>query len=179
MDLYAKEFGNFTYFSDWNGFNVPGSTIRKFFKLFCNVKSRHSHQYLIVKEKRLLRLLLPLVQSDANFYVIATHDDMSLQHEIAHGFWYLNDKYQKEMKNLLSKYEYVEEFKEFLKRMGYGDNVLDDEVQAYLISCTKTYLKERFKFKQTWKMPIEFKRVFETHKKEQEKIMKLKGTVTK
>ena len=33
MDRYAKEYGNFTYTTDWNGFNVPGDIVRKFFSL--------------------------------------------------------------------------------------------------------------------------------------------------
>jgi len=171
MDRYAQEFGNFMYFSDWNGFNVPGDVISRFFRKFSNIKSRHTYQYLTIKEKRLLKLVLPLIQSDTNFYLIATHKDQDLQHEIAHGFWYLNDKYQKAMMKLVSKYEHVNEFKELLLKKGYGENVLDDEVHAYLTHGTKTYLKNQFKFKQTWSLPTKFKQVFDKHKKEQKKIM--------
>jgi len=174
MDRYAQEFGNFTYFSDWNGFNVPGDVIGRFFRKFSNIKSRHTYQYLTIKEKRLLKLVLSLIQSDTNFYLIATHDDQSLQHEIAHGFWYLNDKYQKAMMKLVSKYEHANEFKALLQKEGYGDNVLDDEIHAYLVDSPKSYLKKKFKFKQTWSIPTGFKKVFDKHKKEQEKIIKEK-----
>ena len=36
MDCCAKYEGNFTYCTDWSGFNVPGNTILEFIELFQN-----------------------------------------------------------------------------------------------------------------------------------------------
>ncbi len=48
MDLYAKDQkdNKFTYFDDWNGFNIPGDIVLKFAQLFQNDLTK--------KEKKLL-----------------------------------------------------------------------------------------------------------------------------
>ena len=48
MDWYAKEYGAFTYYEDWSGFNVPSTAFTPFF--------RGRFDPLLRKEQRLLRL---------------------------------------------------------------------------------------------------------------------------
>ena len=40
MDAYAKHKGNFTYCSDWNGFNIPSIVIQDFFIIFHPIRDK-------------------------------------------------------------------------------------------------------------------------------------------
>lgn len=54
MDWYAKRYGNFTYYEDWAGFNVPSTALQPFYE--------GKFDPLSEKEKE----FLPPVWSDAN-----------------------------------------------------------------------------------------------------------------
>ncbi len=162
MDRYAKEYGNFTYTTDWNGFNVPGDIVRKFFSLNeTNFMSSPSF-----KERWLHTALINtgILQSGKDFYLLGTHtkefpkekeDDGSisvslkgdaLDHEFAHAFWYLDSNYQKaQMENLaiLSK-KTTREIHKALEWIGYTEEVFLDEAQAYLSTSDPEDLKDSF-----------------------------------
>ncbi len=139
MDLYAKENGNFTYFSDWKGFNIPGHIIQNFFDLFGDLSR---------KEEKFLETVSPFIKSNTRFYVIATCKEFEknvIPHELAHAMYYLNSDYKTEVDGTLKKlspdfymYIYV-----CVSNMGYGKNVIPDEINAYLSTSTDLYLKER------------------------------------
>ena len=156
MDKYAKEFGNYSYNTDWNGFNVPGNVVEEFYKLFgWNMRS---------KEAKLKNILQEDINSIYKFYVIGTHgiDDITLSHEIAHALFYLNENYKTEMLNCINNNIYQNEFNKFKKqllKMGYCDEVLNDEVQAYL----STGLNNELKNKGFEKSQKEFRKIFEKY----------------
>ena len=55
-----------------------------------------------------------------------------LNHEIAHGLYYLNKKYKKEMDSLINpRTNFYKNFKIELQLMEYSDDVIKDEIQAY------------------------------------------------
>src|SRR5206468_3707182 len=93
MDRYARARGNFTYTTDWSGFNVPGHIVDNFFVEFLGD--------LLEKEQTLFECLKPhgcdnqFVCGAVRYYVIALYDDDCLDHELAHAFYYLNDDYRK------------------------------------------------------------------------------------
>jgi hypothetical protein len=126
MDLYAKENGNFTYNEDWAGFNVPGNIVRDFFELF--------RGNLINKEKELYRKISFLINSDMKFYLLGIYEDEDLNHEISHGYYYLDENYKKNMQNITDQLDSeVRSFiKKALRKMGYCESVINDEIQAYL-----------------------------------------------
>jgi len=133
MDAYAKRYGNFTYTSDWSGFNIPGDKLWKFLNIF---------EYdLLVKE----RFLLDFRQEpDTNFHIIATYNDVVddvVEHEFAHAFWYIDKEgYQEHMWKLMLEFggadsstlELWQYLHDKIKNMGYHNSVIDDEIQAYL-----------------------------------------------
>jgi hypothetical protein len=59
MDWYAERYGNFTYYQDWAGFNVPSTALQPFYE--------GRFDPLSEKEKALLRLFNGLRE---RFYVI-------------------------------------------------------------------------------------------------------------
>lgn len=132
MDRYAEFKGNFTYFSDWSGFNVPGDVILAFQDLF-----EYQRWELREKEMGLLSLLEITIKNykTGKFYIIGTYKDSDISHEIAHGLFYLNKNYKKVMENLIKRKrtsKTIKTIKNRLLKMGYCKEVLNDEVQAYL-----------------------------------------------
>jgi len=87
MDWYAKRYGNFTYYQDWAGFNVPSTAFQQFYEGKFNPLSE--------KEKQLLRLFKDVRE---RFYVIGIYDSGakdSLTHELAHALFFVDDSYRK------------------------------------------------------------------------------------
>ena len=85
------------------------------------------------------------------FYVIGgKKGDMNvIDHEIAHALFYMNDSYKAEMEEM--NYDFFKKHRmqyskmvKKLKKMGYGENVIKDEVQAYMSTSKKSELVEDF-----------------------------------
>jgi hypothetical protein len=137
MDAYAKWSGNFTYFSDWSGFNFTDKVVDSFSKVF-------RRSCLLEKEKHLLDVLASI--PDDQYAIVGTikGHTKTLKHEISHAMYYLDGTYRRRANALLKAREDSEELLETLHKMGYGKNVLKDELQAYLATDTKPELKKHF-----------------------------------
>jgi len=90
-----KEKPAFTYFSDWNGFNVPGNVVDKFHEEFDSNFTT----------KELLMLNAIPYGRGYDYYLIGVVEgqEETMRHEVAHGFYYLNKKYKREMNKLLKQ----------------------------------------------------------------------------
>jgi len=157
MDWYASAFGNFTYFSDWNGFNVPGDVVREFF-------AECPHE-LLDKEKRLRDLLSEWIYNDEPFYVIGVHcQDNTIDHEFAHAFFYLDEDYRTEMTGLVNNLSksFRDTVTGYLTKEGYHSHVYLDESQAYLATNTMMETDEMVKSKVPWNDVLELQRAFHT-----------------
>lgn len=173
MEWYIKEYTaktdscSFTYADDWSGFNIPSwvlhdvitGTIPDFNKydgfmtdLYWSLSGKYG----------------------PDFYLIGARntDDETLQHEIAHGFWYTTPQYKKEMQSLIAKIEpdTYNVLRNSLLNNGYCEDVIDDEIQAYSstglchflkddlrkIDAANTKLTAPFRklFKKYYKMPV-------------------------
>jgi len=130
MDRYAKEYGDFTYTSDWGGFNVPGKIVNNWSEIFYKNFSKN--------EQILSDFILNKIKTEHNYYLIATTpgNEHAMSHEIAHALYYLNSKYNNEIMRLVHKYPDVELLKKVLMDMGYCKSVLWDEIQAYIITSS-------------------------------------------
>ena len=122
MDWYAAEFGAFTYYEDWSGFNVPSSAFQAFYEGKFNP--------LLKKEQRLLRLF---ERERMPYYVIGISSEQDLKHELAHAFFFTRPAYRSAVLAALRGYD-TSALRKRLAKMGYHRSVLDDEVQAYLIA---------------------------------------------
>lgn len=131
----ALKDGKFTYYTDWNGFNIPSFILRPFFE--------GKFDPLSEKEKRLLELFK---HETGDYYIIGVHGEIQdpkdlLKHEIAHGLFYTSSTYKTQMLSLLKKYD-TRAMKKKLRSMGgYHEDVLDDEVHAYILSPSKEFEK--------------------------------------
>jgi len=124
--------GEFTYHTDWSGFNIPSSILIPFYE--------GKFHPLTDAEQNVLDMFS---QEEHPFYIIGVHKESKsfeklLRHETAHGLFYTNPEYKKEALEIISKYDTREVRKELLGSGGYGENVLDDEVHAYSISGGKS-----------------------------------------
>lgn len=140
MDTYASyNDGNFTFYSDFVGFNIPGNWVRKFFKVF-------PEQDLLEKEKELYKVLKPVLKSKNRFFLMGTYkgDAVStFNHELGHGFYYLNRKYKKDMDEITNSIplKILNKIHGILWLQDYSEKGFNDEIQAFLSTSEKSFLK--------------------------------------
>jgi|TARA_Y100000034_G_C6820259_1_gene369342 hypothetical protein len=160
MDEYAAMTGNFTYCSDWTGFNIPGKVYHKFIKTFS--------LNLLDKEKKMIDLIEKVTEDgEDNFYLIGTCDDEDIIHEEAHAFFALSRVYRKTMKKLVCDYKRKNEVARWIQDMGYDKSVVVDETQAYLATTDRESLSE-YNFKKSWYIPKVFSNYFNEFKEQYE-----------
>lgn len=121
------------YFTDWNGFNVPGHVVTDFFKRFTDLSA---------EEHDLAQDLIDTIGAETvagdgeRFYVIGTWKEEDVTHEIAHALFYLDRDYKlamcEECVNLRAFSPHAAMcFEGWLRQEGYTPQVYADEVQAY------------------------------------------------
>ena len=139
IDCYVRN-GVLSYWHDWAGFNIPGNVYNQFFKIF--------GRELTEKEKKLQSCMKDVVKElGDNFYLIGVYSNADVKHEVAHGLYYLNEDYRKEVENLIKGYSkaYYTKLCTGLKLQGYCDQVLKDEIQAYAIDKRQPKFVELFR----------------------------------
>jgi hypothetical protein len=124
MDWYAEENDNFTYFSDWSGFNIPSWALLPF--------REGKFNPLTKKEAALLEMFQKV---DGDFYIIGAKKGNSgtILHEMAHGLFYAYPNYRKDVEKYLSSLNLKKMIKH-LVREGYSERVAVDELNAYLLT---------------------------------------------
>lgn len=139
MKWYTHKYGggSFTYPNDWNGFNIPGDVIKSVHALGITDKNEYDYEMWMAWKECKSRA------SDQDFYIIGVvRGNKALSHEIAHGLFYLNPEYKKEMKKLVKGLDPAirKTINDGLKKLGYTPKVYVDETQAYM----STGLSEAF-----------------------------------
>ncbi len=127
----------FTYPEDWTGYNIPSNVMEKandvFYKeteydqimndiyFYCAIDSQNKNN-----------------NTRCNWYLIgaSSKDLRTVDHEIAHGLYYTNKEYKKEVSKLINdiKPTHYDKLKKKLVKMGYVDDkkIIDDEIQAFM-----------------------------------------------
>lgn len=116
----------FNYFQWYEGFNIPGDSLESSIKIRWDDANRYDDT---------MRQIADAIRSDNKFYLIGSTSKNSsvIDHEIAHGLFYLCDEYQVAARALVNdlgtrKWELMD----LLRDEGYGENALIDEAQAYM-----------------------------------------------
>jgi len=130
--------GSFTYTSVWNGFNMPSEIFQKWTKIFQDVRPRE--EIVLENIGGLLMKEYGCVRDNEKYYIIAVNKEDgretmkdAIRHETAHALYYLYPEYKKSCDDLLkniSKKRY-KSAKKVLMDMGYHNDVINDELQAY------------------------------------------------
>jgi hypothetical protein len=171
MDTYAKKNGAFTYYTDWNGFNIPGNILNEFYTKF---------QYILnKKEIELYNLIKSLVNVDKDkYYVIGTckSSPVAIKHEVAHAYWYLYSSYKKSMKEIIynSDEQIISKIEDHLLNMGYKGSMIYDEIQAYLSTGFKHWLLEHIEWRKIKNVKIDNLSLFTKCFKENDAIYQFK-----
>lgn len=127
MDLVASKEGNFTYYEDVLGINVPGTYVDSFFKIFKDdLSSKETHIRDLLIDNNILN-------RKKKYYIIAVADKKEhLRHEIAHALYFVNKDYKKEARALNKQYKHKKQFRQCLIELGYDrrPDIIEDEIQA-------------------------------------------------
>lgn len=132
--------GNIDYFSFWGGFNIPGDILLDWW---------NTHSDWTPLEHQLIRDIRLNVDMDQPFYVIGAleGDITTIEHEISHALFFIDQEYQKEMSglNLDMATFYSDTWNQMenhLLEMGYCQQVISDEIQAYMIESEESLTEE-------------------------------------
>jgi hypothetical protein len=126
-EWYIKTYGQWSYYTDWNGFNIPDYAFKPFF--YDKFKN-------ITKEEKKVLKQLPLPNSTEKYYVIATHNsgESTLKHELAHALYYVNEEYFNNVYKILLLHDYpVRPLYDWMIEEGYTISSALDEFHAYLL----------------------------------------------
>lgn len=145
MDTYAEANGEFSYFTDWAGFNVPGNVVADFYEIY--------RSDLRPKERRIIGEVIGKLQAyKDDFYIIGTYSagerlSYYVDHEIAHAYYYLSPEYKATQDAIVAGMdpEVKAQAAVRLSEMGYTESVIDDEIQAYFSTSHEESLMGRFK----------------------------------
>ena len=176
--LYSQDSGKeFTYFYEVEGCNMSGDKILEFFKNVDGFPSTFLknvdgfplvHQYMD-KEIHFWETIKENIDITKDFYLIATYgknDADAFNHEIAHGLYYLNKNYKRDMNKLIKDYKHKDKAYKALRDIQYATSVLKDELQAYFATSTKKYLVNHLKMDKEVYIPKEFRQVYIKYCKE-------------
>lgn len=129
MKWYSKKYGKgaFTYPQDWAGYNFYSNIIKKVWDL--GIPDVNGYDLTMKKAYDQCN-----AKYDDSYIIGAVGKGTTLKHEIAHGFFYLDSDYKKEMTSLVMRLDpdFRNSMKKTLKEMGYTPSVYIDEIQAYL-----------------------------------------------
>jgi hypothetical protein len=119
---YSETYGANNYHTTWIGFNFPSKVLIPF--------KNGLFDPLTQEEKNLLELVG--YRTD-NFYIIGAQNNSVLRHELSHALYSHNIQYQKEIDTFIkhNKSKLNKTIK-YIKDKGYTDDVLNDEIQAYI-----------------------------------------------
>lgn len=156
MNWYAKNISQsstFSYAEDWDGFNVPSSMIEQCYLVNCERMPHDEFMLFIHSQIR--------KNTQTHYYLIGAKNSnqVTYQHELAHGLFSVNSVYKKQMlehvKNLDN--QVYKKLEIILKKVGYSDEVISDEIHAYMATGLSQIMKGMTKpsdhkpFKKTFK----------------------------
>jgi hypothetical protein len=173
MEHYAKNYGKgvFTFTNEWVGFNVPGDVMIE----VSNADLPDLNKYDI--QMRALTQVAQKEETNHKFYFIGTYREGegkkkesiegSLDHELAHALYHVDDEYRELMDGLLDEVP-RKNYKtawSAMQKMRYHPAVCRDEVHAY---CTTGPCDELVKV-----LPLSVRKPFIKAYKEQRKRFKI------
>lgn len=137
MDIYRKwrKKDYFSYPEEWVGFNVPGHIVENCTNFVLDARNGISS----TPYDRVMRDIISSIRKEvknSKFYLIGVNkfESKLMDHELSHGLFYIDSQYQKDCLKLTKKIprKIYKSLKKAIVKMGYGEEVVDDEIQAYL-----------------------------------------------
>lgn len=139
IDWYAhnKGKGVFTYPTDWEGFNIGSEWLTKLYVEQKQLIPDWSDYDDSVEA--IMRYANAVCGEEWALCATMYNRQRTLKHEIAHALWATEPSYQEAQLQVIesSPQDVIVQLRNNLSAMGYGEDVLDDEVHAYL-ACELT-----------------------------------------
>jgi len=137
LKWYQQEYQK-NYLEEWEGYNLPSKVVSQFRMKMDEILRLDPASSLVLSnpESWLIAKLSQIPEE--KYYVIGTKegDTETFQHELAHAFYALDPRYQKDVKIYLEDSfikKLISPVTSHLKSIGYCDQVLTDELNAYLM----------------------------------------------
>lgn len=128
----------FTYYKDWDGFNLEGKQILEFRKVNFMPFSK--------EEIKFLKLIDFITNEELmSSYIICTSKVSSpstFTHEMAHALFSVNEDYKIYVERKIAENKYNKQIHKMLKALGYDKSVFVDETHAYVLEDYKHVEKE-------------------------------------
>lgn len=161
IDKWSDENGKITYWEYWEGHNITRKKIVEFYKDFGCYNDIHPTGYrkhIFSEREDAILNELDQIDSDGHVIFCVEGDKMTLKHELAHSYYFLYPEYKVRADSIVNGLNYVEHYdytkgaycdsdinveleislgvldkiKDGLRKMKYSDEVIQDEMQAYL-----------------------------------------------
>jgi hypothetical protein len=130
-NYYSLEYGADLYSELWIGFNFPSSVLSPF--------KQGLFDPLTPQEKELLGLVN---YRNDSYYIIGAQNNSTLRHELSHAMYGYDEKYRKEIDNLIKKYQKnFNKVSNYILKKGYTEFVLNDELQAYITDNDDEFIR--------------------------------------
>lgn len=127
---YSTKYGGDTYHHDWHGFNFPSSVLIPF--------KQGLFDPLTIKEKELLSFFK---YRHDYFYIIGANDKSVLRHELAHALYSCNKVYSSRINEICITFKKeLAKTRKYILDKGYHEDVLNDEIQAYITDNEDEYI---------------------------------------
>lgn len=164
IESYSRKNDNiFSYANDWAGFNIPSRRFDEY--PFGHIKDRNKYDDFMEQVVTFIKGTI----GNEPFYLIGyvTGEDDVIDHEIAHAIYDRMKKYKAEMQEHIESLsdKHRDAIKDCIEKMGYAEEVLEDELQAYLSTGLSEELQKLFKNKRIPKNLVQpFVETFEMYK---------------
>ena len=127
----------FTYPEDWSGYNIPSNIVQRANSIFCK-----DTEYDTIMNDIYWYCAKDSTEKNNgekhDWYLIgaSSKDKGTTNHEIAHGLYYTNKEYKKNVTGLIKniKPKHYEKLRKKLVKMGYVNDkkIIDDEIHAFM-----------------------------------------------
>lgn len=167
-EAYAKEcgtgtgYGEFTYYEDWAGFNIPGHIFDEWLRLF-------EPDFM---EERMVQFVQENRPEGEPFYIIGTFASdtaPTIDHELSHAMWHLHTPYRRDARRILEEMSgsFLKRCKVALESHGYHADVVEDETVAYLSTSKMPEIVGTMKCRKVpWADVLRLQENFEKHLEE-------------
>lgn len=149
IDKWSDEDGKITYWEYWEGHNITKKKILEFYREFGCYNKTHPEGYrkhvFSEREDSVLEQLHQ-IDDDGHVIFIEEGDEITFKHEMAHSYYFLYPEYKTRADSIA--YGLPPQTQGFIKKglreMKYSDDVLQDEIQAYLTAYDQEEWDECF-----------------------------------
>lgn len=142
MSWYSVAFGkgSFTFTNDWGGFNLPVNIIKQVHDL--GIKDPNHYDALMLGIYGFIS-----VEAEDAYMIGISKDEGFRDHELTHAMWHVDVEYKKKILEVLKEAEqkdptFVKQLFHALRKEGYVDAVINDEISAYVSTGENGYFSK-------------------------------------